>query len=272
MPDIDIAPIISAAQLAERLHDAGLLIIDVGSAEEFHAAHIPNAVQINYADFVSAAPPVMGLIPDGKQLSIVLSAIGLSPDKHVIAYDREGGGKAGRLLFTLDAIGHHAGSLLDGGLQAWAHGEHPLSDGPAQPGPSNYQAVLRGHNLADKTYIQSRLGAPDLALLDTRTPGEFLGSDVRAARGGHIPGAVNFNWTDAFDPERPPALRNLDELRARFEHMGITPDKEVIAYCQTHHRSSHTYMLLKQLGYPNVKGYPGAWSEWGNDPDTPVEQ
>ena len=90
-------------------------------------------------------------------------------------------------------------------------------------------------------------------------------------RGGHIPGAVNFNWTDAFDPANPPSVSDLGALAERFEGMGITPDKEIVLYCHTHTRSSHTYMLLKQLGYQNLKGYPGAWSDWGNDPDTPIE-
>lgn len=267
-----LPPVISPDELAAHTEDPRLLIVDVCGEQEFASAHIPGAVPIDYAAFVTAAPPVMGLVADANQLSIALSAIGLTPDHQVVAYDREGGGKAARLLFTLDAIGHKRGSLLDGGLQAWSRSGHDLAQGPAQPDSSEYQAQIRGDNLADKGYIQSRLGADDLALLDCRTPDEYSGSDVRATRGGHIPGAVNFNWTDAFDPDNPPSLRDLAELRARFESMGVTPDKEVIAYCQTHHRSSHTYMLLKQLGYPRLKGYPGAWSDWGNDPDVPVEQ
>lgn len=271
MSAISLSPIISPAALAERLGDDKLLVVDVGAPAEFAAAHIPGAVQIEYGDYVSGQPPVGGLISDEAQLSQAFSAVGISNDKHVVAYDRQGGGQAGRLLYTLDALGHTAGSLLDGGLQAWAQAGHALEDGPSEAAQSDFAAVLQGANVADKAYIQSRLGADDLALLDCRTAGEFDGSDMRSARGGHIPGAVNFNWTDAFDPAKPPSLRDLGELRQHFESLGVTPDKEVIAYCQTHTRSSHTYMLLKQLGYTKLKGYPGAWSDWGNDPNTPVE-
>jgi thiosulfate/3-mercaptopyruvate sulfurtransferase len=269
---LNLPALISPAQLAEQLGNDALLIVDVSAADEFSAAHIPGAVQIEYAAFVTGTPPVMGLITDSKQLSIVLSAIGLTADKHVVAYDRQGGGQAGRLLYTLEALGHHAVSLLDGGLQAWANADLPLANGPAQPTASNYQAEFVGNNVADKTHILSRLGSPDLALLDCRSPAEFNGSDMRAMRGGHIPGAVNFNWTDAFDPANTPAVGDLDALRARFKDLGVTPDKEIVLYCHTHTRSSHTYMLLKHMGYSNLKGYPGAWSDWGNDPDTPVEQ
>ncbi len=267
----DLTPVISAETLHKQLANPDLLIVDVSSAEDYEAAHVPGAVHIDYADFVTAEPPVMGLVPDAASLSQAFSAMGLSEGLHVVAYDREGGGKAGRLLFTLDAAGHSAGSLLDGGLGAWMNAGFEISSGGAQSTPTGYQTPRPGNNLADKAYIQSRLGAPDLALLDCRTPAEYNGTDVRAQRGGHIPGAVNFNWTDAMDPDNPPSLRPEAELRGMLEAIGVTPDKEVIAYCQTHHRSSHTYMVLKQLGYKNVKGYPGAWSDWGNDPDMPVE-
>ena len=110
-----------------------------------------------------------------------------------------------------------------------------------------------------------------MVLLDTRTPAEFSGADRRAARGGHIPGAVNVDWTLTMDPDRHRALRPADELRALYAQAGVDPDAEVVAYCQTHHRSSHTFWVLRHLGYRRVRGYPGAWSDWGNRDDTPVE-
>ncbi len=271
MPE-KLPPVVSPQKLAEHLADDNLLIVDVCAPAEFEAAHIPGAVQVEYSDIVTGSPPVMGLISDNNQLSIVFSAIGLTSSHHVVAYDRAGGGQAGRLLYTLEALGHANVSLLDGGMQAWVSHSQPLEQGPAQPVASHYEARLTGDNIATKEYILSRLGAPDLALLDCRTPAEFQGTDLRASRGGHIPGAINFDWTEAFDPANPPSLADLDTLQENFNAMGVTADKEVILYCQTHTRSSHTYMLLRQLGYENLKGYPGAWSDWGNDPSTPIDQ
>ena len=94
---------------------------------------------------------------------------------------------------------------------------------------------------------------------------------MRAGRGGHIPGAVNLDWVNAIDQTRALRFQPESVLRDLLESRGITPDREVMVYCQTHHRSSHTYMVLRSLGYPRIRGYPGAWSEWGNDPATPVE-
>ena len=124
---------------------------------------------------------------------------------------------------------------------------------------------------ADAGYILARLDDPGTALLDTRTPEEFSGERVRAARGGHIPGAVNFNWVEAMDADHNLRLKPAPVLLESLAALGVTPDKEVIAYCQTHHRSSHTFVVLKWLGFERVRGYPGAWSEWGNREDTPVE-
>lgn len=261
--------ILEPVELHPHLGDQGLLIVDLSKPESFARQHIPGAVNLDYVQLVTARPPVMGLLPDDAQLSKVLSGVGLTPDKHVVAYDDEGGAKACRLLWTLEVIGHRHTSLLNGGLRSWLTAGYPVTGGAASSTPGDYHAVMGEDAKADKAYILDHLHDTSVVLLDTRTPGEYRGTDKRAARGGHIPGAVNLDWTQVLGSDL--RLKPMQELRAMYEKLGVTPDKEVIVYCQTHHRSSHTYVILKALGYPRVKGYPGAWSEWGNSPDTPVE-
>ncbi len=82
---------------------------------------------------------------------------------------------------------------------------------------------------------------------------------------------MNLNWVTAMDQRRKMRLKQEGGLRRMLSSLGVTPDKEIIVYCQTHHRSSHTYIMLKALGFPNVKAYPGSWAEWGNSPETPIE-
>ncbi|NJN47105.1 MAG: sulfurtransferase [Candidatus Competibacteraceae bacterium] len=273
MSALNLPLLIESDQLEAHLQETGLLIVDLRNPNTYMQGHIPGAVNLGYANIIQAMPPAMGMLPDETRLSAVLSALGLTPDIHVVAYDDEGGGRASRLLWTLDALGHKHFSLLNGGLHAWVAGGHPLSQQGVQPAASAYQAELGDTKaVADKDYILSRLGQPDLALLDTRSPGEYQGLDVRAARGGHIPGAVNMNWITAMDQTNQLRFRSDAELRAMLAGLGVTPDKEVIVYCQTHHRSAHTYMVLKHLGYKKLRGYPGAWSEWGNNPTLPIEQ
>ena len=92
-----------------------------------------------------------------------------------------------------------------------------------------------------------------------------------AQRGGHIPGAINLDWLELIDRDNQMRLKDLTELQARLNELGITADKTVITHCQTHHRSGLSYLLMKILGYPHIKGYHGSWGEWGNSETTPIE-
>lgn len=184
----------------------------------------------------------MGLLPDAAPLSDVLSFIGLIPDSHVVAYDDEGGRRASRLLWTLDAIGHHRYSLLNGGLHAWLNDRHRVSNKPVRKTRSDYTVKFDNSVVADKAYIMNRLRDAGVVIVDTRTPAEYRGETKRADRAGHIPGAVNFDWMNVIDQTRGARLKPAEELRRVLTDFGVTPDKEVIAYCQTHHRSAHTYI------------------------------
>lgn len=258
-------------ELEQRLDDQNLLIVDLCSEESYLSGHVSGAVHVNYAHIVSTCPPVMGLLPDEHRLNLLLSHIGLTRESHVVAYDAEGNGRASRFLWTLEVLGHKQVSLLDGGIRAWLAEGHSVKQGQETRQPSSFHRDYKDDQIADKEYILAHLLDPNVLVLDARSPAEYHGKDIRAQRGGHIPGAVNFEWTRAMDYEHNLRFKSRDELRSMLESLGITSDKEIICHCQSHHRSAHTYMVLKYLGYPKIKGYPGSWSEWGNDPDTPIE-
>ncbi len=271
MPQRQMPPIIEPEELERRLGEPDLLVVDMSRKSSYLEHHIPGAVHLECASILANRRPVMGLVPSAIRLGEVLSDIGMTPDSLVVACDDEGGGKAGRLLWTLDLLGHTNSSLLDGGMRAWLAEGRPVESREVIPPPGDYIARVSGDQLITRQELLDSLGDPAVVLLDTRSPAEYRGDDLRAARGGHIPGAVNLEWTRMMDPERNLRLRSAAELRAMLEPLGVTPDKTVVVYCQTHHRSSLAYVVLKALGYPSVKGYAGAWSEWGNQPDTPVE-
>ena len=264
----------------EQLHPAltheALLIVDMSNPENYASKHLPGAVNLPYANIMQAVPPAGGMLPDEQHLSKVLSAIGLRSDHHVVAYDGEQGGRAARFLWTLDVLGHSGLSLLNGGLSAWKQAAFPLNDVTTSPSPSQYKAQRANPlALADKAYILSCLNearATRPALLDARSAAEYAGLDVRAKRGGHIPGAVNLNWLDTIDSGNALRFKPDTELRAILNELGLQQEQEIITYCQTHHRSAHSYWMLKHLGYPHIRGYAGSWSEWGNDPSVPIEK
>lgn len=263
--------ILEPSELKEHLHSNNLLIIDLSSPATYVQYHIPGAVFLNYEWIVRIEQPRMGLLPTEEQLSNVFGSLGLTKDKHVVVYDDEGGGRACRLLWTLDVAGHKNFSLLNGGLQAWSNHRNEISSTINYPTPNKYKAEMNFGPVATRQFLLDHLSDDNVIILDTRSAAEFNGAKVYAQRGGHIPGAVNIEWTDAMDNKHDNRLKPEHELRQILENKGITTDKIVVTHCQTHHRSAHTYIMLKSLGYKNIKGYPGSWSDWGNEANTPIE-
>ncbi len=266
--------IIEPHQLAEHLQSPHpeLRLIDLRGSDAHRQGHIAGAIPLDYAQLVHNKPPVMGLLPDIGTLSRTMSALGVTPDAWVVAYDDEAGGRASRLLWTLDVLGHGRFSLLNGGLQAWLAAGYPLTRKAVSYPSSTYEASLANNAaIADKNYIIAHLGDPKICLLDTRSALEYHGLDQRAQRAGHIPGAVHFDWIQAIDRERYLRIKPHKVLQPMLADLGVTPDKEIIVYCHSHHRSAHTYIVIKNLGYPKIRGYAGAWSEWGNDLTVPIE-
>jgi thiosulfate/3-mercaptopyruvate sulfurtransferase len=269
MPDLPL--LIEPDVLENTLGYDNLLIVDLSKAETWRKLHIPGAVHVDYARITAARKPVMGLLPEVETLDALFTSTGIDEQTHVVAYDDEGGGRAARLLWTLDMAGHTRFSLLNGGLHAWANEGHSYTDEPVTPVTKQFHSRYNEQPSADSSYIKERLGNADTCLLDVRSPAEYSGMKKFAAQGGHIPGAVNIEWTQMMDQPRNLRFKPDDELFTLLESVGATPDKEVIVYCQTHHRSAHSYIVLKHLGFEKLKAYPGSWSDWGNNPDLPVE-
>ena len=263
--------VVEPQELVKQIDNPAITLVDLTKAETYQNRHLPGARWLEYSKLVRSAPPVSGLLPNLEDLVQLVTSMGVDQNSHVVAYDEEGGGRAARFLWTLEVLGHTRYSLLNGNLLAWENEKFPLTS--TVPPPKNVQFTSRWNPeiVADKTYIHSHLRDARIVLIDSRSAEEYQGLKKFAARGGHIPGAKNLDWTETLDPNNHYRLKDDLALRALFNVRNAPPEKELILYCQTHHRSSHTYVVLKHLGYQNVRGYPGALSDWGNDPALPVE-
>jgi len=268
--------VIEPEALQPILGDENILIVDLSNHKQYSQAHIPGAVFIDYGHIVGMNQPYTGLLPEAERFAHILNLLGISANTQIVAYDEEGGGKAARLIWTLHAMGHNKASMLNGGLIAWYREKFPLSNEQvtSEPNPSGQQYKVDftlQPVVADTEYIKSNLENSTMGLLDARSIDEFTGTAKYAQKAGRIPGAKHFEWTRGMDTQANYRLLPKEKLQPMLDELGLTQDKEIIVYCQSHHRSALSYLMLKYLGYEKVRGYPGSWSEWGNRSDTPVE-
>ncbi|MCA1771254.1 MAG: sulfurtransferase [Halomonas sp.] len=265
--------IVEPEQLQACLDDPQLLIIDVPvSPDSYRQGHVPGAIFLDFRYLMLGERPVPNDVPSVEALSRLFSALGLTRDTHVVAYDDEGGGWAARLLWTLELIGHTRYSYLNGGIHAWRDEGLEESTEPSAPTPSDYQAeILNPQVLITADEIKQKLDDKQFAIWDARSTAEYDGEKGNNKHLGHIPGAVNMDWLNAMDRQRALRIRDYAELVTELGALGLTPEMEIATHCQGHHRSSFTWLVGKALGF-NMRGYAGSWSEWGNRDDTPIEK
>ncbi|MDI5885070.1 sulfurtransferase [Cobetia amphilecti] len=276
--EADLLPlIVEPQQLAEMLDHPDIVIVDVPLKAESHARHVPGARLLDFKQLVGSNDDDIPGVPSPEALSGVMSALGITRDSHVVAYDDEGGGWAGRLLWTLALLGHSRYSYLNGGLHAWQGDGLPLSDTASDWSPSEYHAAYMDTSvMATREDILDRLAAEDpqesVVVWDARSAEEYRGEKGQNARLGHIPGAVHFEWTEAMDRERNLRIRDYAELVTELGARGLNPEQHIVTHCQSHHRSGLTWLVGQALGFSDVRAYPGSWKEWGNRDDTPIER
>ncbi|WP_405281079.1 sulfurtransferase [Cobetia sp. Ld8] len=276
--EADLLPlIVEPQQLAEMLDHPDIVIVDVPLKAESHARHVPGARLLDFKQLVGSNDDDIPGVPSPEALSGVMSALGITRDSHVVAYDDEGGGWAGRLLWTLALLGHTRYSYLNGGLHAWQGDGLPLSDTASDWSPSEYHAAYMDTSvMATREDILDRLAAEDpqesVVVWDARSAEEYRGEKGQNARLGHIPGAVHFEWTEAMDRERNLRIRDYAELVMELGARGLNPEQHIVTHCQSHHRSGLTWLVGQALGFSDVRAYPGSWKEWGNRDDTPIER
>ncbi|MCL6271967.1 rhodanese-like domain-containing protein [Sansalvadorimonas sp. 2012CJ34-2] len=265
LPPVDL---IEPAQLVEQLEAPDLMILDVSNPATYQQLHIPGAIHIAPSELISGKPPATGKLPSLEQLNQLFSRVGYLSDKSIVVYDDEGGGWAGRLIWTLDLLGHKKLAYLNGGLHAWMSEQLPVENTPVFPAPTETNLkIINPQVRASAEEIMVELNSSTV-IWDARSPGEYDGSKQFAMRTGHIPGAINFEWTQGMDTERFYRLRN--DLANLLNGIGLGKEKNIITHCQTHHRSGFTYLAARILGYKNIRAYDGSWSEWGNRSDTPI--
>jgi thiosulfate/3-mercaptopyruvate sulfurtransferase len=246
-----------------------LVILDFGRSEEdFLAGHIPGAVYVPRAVVWDQVDGIPGMLPDPEQVAAELGEFGVDNAKAVVVYDSGNGLWASRAFWALEYLGHSQAHVLDGGYAAYQSSGLAVSTTPSIPVAGVFTANVQEDLLASQDFIVSNLKNEAVKVLDTRSLGEYQGTDLRAERGGHIPGSLHIEWRENLNADN--SFKSLADLEAVYGQK-VQGTDTAVTLCQTGVRGSHSYLALRLLGYEKVKLYDGSWAQWGNDNESPID-
>ena len=270
--------LVSVEWLNDHLNDANIKIIDVrklkdGVPVSYNEGHIPGAINIPAnTTFQIATDEVKGMLPSADHIAKILSEAGVKPTDTVIFYDDIKSLWASRALWGMDVYGHADSRILNGDIKLWTAKGYALSTDTPTIKTTNYSFTGEPNSNLIVTWeeVEASIKDGSAKVCDTRSPDEYSGKDVRADRGGHIPGSVNVNWV-ANSAEDGTFLPKAD-LQKIYSNANLVSGDKVYTLCQTAVRATHTWFVLSELlGYSNAAVYDGSWTEWGNRTDTPID-
>jgi thiosulfate/3-mercaptopyruvate sulfurtransferase len=279
-------PIISCTELAQRLADPTLRIVDIrgtvshedlGDGFEkgvytaqkaaYLLSHIPGAVFVDWTtDIVDPTQPVKAQLANPEQFAQVMSRLGIEATMEVVIYDQGVAQFATRLWWALKVYGHDRVRVLDGGWSAWTQGDFPVSADLPVITPTAFTSQYQPQWRIEPSELQELLGEEDVVIVDARPAAHYRGERSRSIRKGHIPGAVNLPRPDLLTGTQ---FKPLSAWQAQYEALDMTPSDTVVSYCNGGVAASTVLFALYSLGYTKLRLYDGSWNEWGNRDDLP---
>ncbi len=267
--------LIDTETLAQNLGRDDLVIIDVRGPGAY-SSHIPGAINTTWHEYSDPEAVAKGVLdPDISRLEQRLRALGIKNSSDIVIYCNpfDNWGDEGRMFWMLQYLGHPSVKVLDGGWVKWTTEARPYGHDPVKLPPGDFTASPNPEVMMLKNELKKLVKRPhaESVVLDARSVEEYAGKEIDGLpRAGHIPSAINISWNQFLNKDA--TVKTSEQVRNTFEEHGLRDDQEIITYCLGGVRAAWVYCLLRNVGFDQVKTYPGSWWEWSRDFAAPAEK
>lgn len=268
--------LVTTEELAGWLRQGPVSLIDVRTdVFTYLRDHLPGATFLHTETLRASRGGIPTQLLDGPAYAGLFSRLGLAFDRPVVMYSagETHNIDATFLAWLLAGFGHPRVYVLDGGYFKWQLEHRPLERRYPRVAETRFPEAPFRPEQATLEEVREGMRTGSALLVDARPPDQYAGESGAQMRRGHIPGAVSHYWRDDLEREGFGYVwKPRDRLRQEYAAQGITPDKSIIAYCNSATEASHVHFTLRYLlGYPRVRVYVGSWTEWAEREELPLE-
>ncbi len=256
-----------------------VVVVDVRQSwTSYLQNHLPGAVWLNIETLRAQEGELPFQLLTAPQYAELFRRLRLTPDRRVVLYSA--GDQADIdvtfAAWLLASAGAQDVMVLDGGYAKWELEALPLTQRYPHDGlvGGGFKSTRFHPATASLAEVQAAAKGSGALLVDARPAEQFSGAAGAQLRRGHIPGAINHPWKDDLEkPDLALVWKGGDALRTSYAAQGITPDRDIILYCNSSTEASHVFFALHYLlGYPKVRIFTGAWTQWAEREELPVEK